>query len=709
MGGTNTMAKQTITQRSFLIGEPREEFLEADDLDLRLASLRKAQNVRIKATRTIDQKLGSWFRRPLFYDVLQFEIRPTSSEVYVVDIGANAIQVTTESGGSPFGNYVTSFGDKDKIWVENFGSDTIIGCENGLFILKYIDPATWTLNPFSFAAAPGGELAQPYWSYVQGITMTPSALTGVITLTASAAFFTPAYVGQRIRYNYREVLITAFTSSTVVTGTVVSRLPPTYRLTLTSAASFQVGDAVVGQDTDFQGLIVAISGSQIDVVTLRFLDGPDVGEKISAPSATSEVTAKATITPAASTVWDEPLISPIRGYPQSAAGANGRLIMVDFPSAPDVICASSVREIADFLVGTDDDDAIVRAVGDNSPRFLHAVNAGDLILLSDRGIYVVELQGSAPLTPSTFVPRLVDRRGSSSVKPASVDDGVIFVDASGTSLVVVRLDGNIYKKWSARTISTYHAHLIRFPVALCGPPQNGTLPEKYLFVVNADGTLAVMSWVDSFDAENVGFVEWTTQGSYKTVSAAFGGYRAVVERDFAAGTAMVVEEFAADAYVDCAIPLDASINSAFYGQELHVCGHGWYAGTGTVEDPGIFVRPGPVFALPLDAQAGFLYTSTAGLWPQEQVSHPKAGILAARVIRVGVSVLHTGPFAIRCNNITQRFGGYAFGENLSVPSVPKTRIYRCSVTGRRFHPEIKFIKEKPGLFQILAATQEVTF
>lgn len=697
------MAKQTITQRSFIIGEPREEFLEAKDLDLRLASLRKGQNVRIKATRTLDQKLGSWFKREASGNLPIFEIRPNFGETYAVVVESNRVSVWDVSAGEVYENDTIDFGDVTKVWVEGFGKNIVIGSQNGLYELTYISGAIWSLAPFTFAFAPGGELAQPYWSFVQGLTMTPSGLTGSITLTASADFFTPEYIGLRVRYNYREILITAFTSATEVTGTVITRLPPTFRLALSAAASFQPGDAVVGQDTDFQGLVVAVSGSQIDVVTLRFLDGPDVGEKISGPSATAAVTVKSTITTAASPVWDEPLISPVRGYPQAATGANGRMILVDFPQAQDVICASSVREIFDFLVGTNDDDAIVRTAGDNSPRFLHAVNAGDLLLLSDRGIYVVELQGNAPLSPSTFVARLVDRRGSSTIKPAPVDDGVIFVEASSAALAVVRLDGNIYKKWSARTISTFHAHLIKSPVALCGPPQDNALPEKYLFVANSDGTLAVMSWVDGFDPDNVGFVPWTTEGSYKGVFPVFGAYWAVTERTVAGVDRFIVEEFDEGALVDCAVALGTAIDPIFNGQDLAVCGPGWYAGVLEVESGDI------AGDFPADGRAGWNYRSVAGLWPQEQVQHPKAGIIAARVIRAGVSVLHTGPFAVRCNNITQRFGGYAFGDDLSVPHVAETRIYRCSVIGRRDHPEIEFIKETPGLFQILAATQEVTF
>ncbi len=698
------MAKQTITQRSFVIGEPREEFLEADDLDLRLASLRKARNVRIKATRTIDQKLGSWFRRTITAGSPLFEIRPSFSETYALVINTASLEIWDAQGNTVYTNATYSFGDTSKVWVEGFGKNIIIGAPTGLFTLVYVSSSSWSVAPFAFAAAPGTQLAQPYWSFVQGITLQPSALSGSITLTASADIFTEQYVGLRVRYAYQEILITAYTSPTVVTGTVVSRLPPTYRITVTSSTDFQVGDAVLGQDTDYQGIVVAKAVGSIDVLTTAFLDGPDTGERIAGPSGVTDVTGKSSITPAATVIWDEPLISPVRGYPQAGSSGTGRLIMVDFPQAPDVICASSVRDIFDFLVGDEDDDAIVRAAGDNSPRFLHVVNVGDLLLLADRGIYMVELRNNTPLSPASFVPRLVDRRGASTVKPATVDDGVIFLEASGEALAVAQLDGNIYLKWSVRTISTSHSHLIQSPVALCGPPENGVLPEKYLFVVNGNGTMAVMSWVDGFDAENVGFVLWsTTDGLYKSVHPVFGEYWTVVNRTIAGVSRHVVEEFAEGVYVDCASPLSSALDPIFNGQDLSLCGTGWYAG----ELP---VASGDIEGdWPADARAGWNYVATAGLWPQEQINHPKAGILAARVIRMGVSVLHTGPFAVKCNNITQRFGGWAFGDDLSVPHEPVTKLYRCSVLGRRDHPVIEIIKETPGLFQILSASQEVTF
>jgi len=42
--------KQTITQRDFSYMEIREDFLERDDLDVRKASLRGAENIRTLAS-----------------------------------------------------------------------------------------------------------------------------------------------------------------------------------------------------------------------------------------------------------------------------------------------------------------------------------------------------------------------------------------------------------------------------------------------------------------------------------------------------------------------------------------------------------------------------------------------------------------------------------------------------------------------------------
>lgn len=700
------MAKQALTQRSFILGQPREEFLEAADIDLSDNSLRMAENVRIKATRTIAQRHGSDDLKQTVVDAKRFEIRPADGLTYGLEITpAGDVRVLDEDAATVWSGSMAALtaDETASLWVEGFSDRTIIGTVARLKTLTY-SGGTFSLADFAFDAAPGSELAQPYWAYTSGISITPSARTGSVTVTSSSALFSAAWVGLRIRYARREILITGYTSPTQVSGTVPSQLPPTFRLTLSTVTGFAVNDTVVGQTTDYRGIILAVGATTIDVLTLDFFDGPDVGEKLSAPSGTADVSAKSEISPGASLVWDEPLISPVRGYPRSGAGAAGRLVLCDFPAAPDAIALSSLRSISDFIVGDEDDDGIARAIGDGRPRLLHVVNSGDLLILADRGCYMVDLQNGTPLSPGTFNPITIDARGATTARPAKVDDGVIFIEASGSAIAAARIEGKVYKKWSVRTLSTFHDQLFNNPVALCGPPPNCVLDDKYLFVINADGTMTVMSWVDGFDVEKVGFVPWTTQGSYLDATPIFGGYWFVVERTLAGGDVVRLERLSADAIMDCEMPA-TGIPSEFNGTAMYLSGDGWCAGEVTIASGAV----PDITAYPEDSKVGFNFVSRVMPWPKKLVQHPKAGLIPCRVIRAAFSVMNTGPINIRCNSTTQTFGGYSFGTDLSVSPPDQTRIYRASVVGRRQHPEIEAIKPLPGRFQILAITQEVSY
>lgn len=721
------MAKQTITQRSFLLGETREGFLEADDLEIRQASCRGAKNVRITATRSVRAKPGTfWVREmPLTQDLV--ELRPKTGEVFGLAINDNALLVISPTGAVVFSVAPVPWTSGADVWVEPFREETVIGGEWGLKTLTYAAGA-WTFADFEFPDTAGGERAQPYWAFTGDVQLTPSARSGTITLTASKPIWTAGYVGLRVRYGQREVEITERLSPTVVRGNVVSILPPSFRLTLDSTIGFRTGDSVVALDTNFQGLVVNISGFTIDVVTTAFFDGPDLEEKISAPSGTAKVVAKEEIAPLQSGIWDEPALSQVRGYPRAGASAAGRLTLTDFPLVPDLICMSSSRSVKDFAVGAGDDDAITRQAGDNSPRFLHVVNAGDLLLFSDRGLYYISLRDGGILTPANFNVVLFDKRASNNVKPVAVDDGVVFVEASGQAIAACLLDGNVYLKWSVRTISTYHSHLIKSPNKLCGPSQFAETPEKYLFVVNGDGTLAAMSWFSDFQADSVGFVPWDTRGVYKTISPIFGGYMAVVDRTINGQTRRFLERLSDDALLDCSVPvlgaaslevngqallvngqaLTVGLSAAvpLAGEQVHLAGGGWYGGTRLV---GIDGTIPDVQDMPAQSFAGFNFQSSIMPWPVEHVQTPRAGMLKARLVRGSVSVLATSAFTVRANRNARTMGGYAFGDDTLAPPPLKTEVFRFSVVGNRDHPEVEIIKELPGAFEVLAITQEVTY
>lgn len=698
------MAKQTITQRDFTLGVLRSGFLEGKDLEARGRSLRGGKNLRIAATRTAQARPGTIYRKTLTTADDVIEVRPATGLVFGIIVNDTSLEVINESMTVVFTQASVAWTDASDVWVEPFRDKTIIGCPAGLYVLTYT-AGSWSYGAFAFEAASGGELAQPYWSYNQTVTLTPSAVTGSgITLTASGSLFSSAWVGMRVRYGGREVLITGYTNATTVTGNVVTRLPPSYDVVLASAASFRVGDAVVGQDSNFQGLVISISSNTLKVVTIENFDGPNASEKLSGPSGTSTVSSKTLISPLASPLWDEPLMSPVRGYPGAGSAAAGRLVFCDFPNVPDAIAISSARSIFDFEVGVEDDDAIARQAGDNAPRWLHAVNAGDLLFLSDRGCYLLPLRDNGLLTPSTFNLVLFDKRAAADIKPVQIDGGVVFVEGSGQTIAAALLDGNIYLKWSVRSISSFHSELIRTPKKLCGPPIYSNSDEKFLFVVNSDGTLAALSWYADFGAETVGFVPWDTEGSFINVAPIFGGYWAIVDRQVGGGTRRFMEQFSDTEYLDCAATYVPGGTAHLPDTEVHLFGDGYYGGTTMVNSTGTVIDNGE---LTPTTQFGYNFVASALMWPVERIETQWAGMKDARLIRFSVSVKDTLHFKVRTNRSTREIEAYSMADDLSLPPPLKTDVYRFVVMGNRAHPEAEVIKDLPGPFHILATTQEV--
>lgn len=721
--------KQTIVQRAFTFMELREDFLERDDVDIRGQSLKGALNMKALQTGAAEARPGTHWMRNLDDADNIIEINPDTNLKLGVLIDDDKLLIVDRNADVVFTVNSVPWSNSKDVWISRFRQKTIFGSETGgIHVLNYSSGA-WSLDPFAFAATAGGEVAQPYWSFVDDATLQPSALTGSITLTSSKPIWTSDYVGLRVRYNAREVEITERISDTVVRGNVVNELAPSFQIAVADSTEYRVGEAVVSADTNFQGLIVGITGLSLFVVTQAFFEGPDVGEELSGPAGSSAVVTVTKVSPLASPIWDEPLMSDVRGWPRAAGSAAGRMILLDFKSVPDLIALSSSRSIEDFKVGAEDDDAIARQVGDNAPRWLHAESVGDLILFSDSGIYNVPTRENGIISPNTFNPVFVDDSACSEITPVKVEDGIIFVDSSGENVKIVMLDGNIYLKWSVKSLTSMHKQLIKTPRALCGPSLGSAAAEKYVFVINGDGTVAAVSWQESLRDESVGFAPWATNGSFVKISPLFSGYWAIVDRQVGGATVRFLERFDDNMTVDCgveSVSLSVAATLEVNGAALSVNGD-----TLTVQTPFMDHLPGETVAYYIEGwdagdfvvqadgtmtgepeysgtrQVGLNFVASMEPWPVELIDSPRVGEVTVRVIEVSVSVQNTLGYEVSCNGVKNKVTAYGFGDDLSLPPIPKTMVRRFTIFGNRDHPEMIISKTRPGPFRVLAIGQKV--
>lgn len=100
----------------------------------------------------------------------------------------------------------------DAVRDENAYAITALGNNSSLRFLN-----TWTISDIVFKFMPAYDFNGGY----SGLTFTPSATTGAVTLTASGAIFTNAMIGGLFRGNNGILRITGFTSATVVSGTTI--------------------------------------------------------------------------------------------------------------------------------------------------------------------------------------------------------------------------------------------------------------------------------------------------------------------------------------------------------------------------------------------------------------------------------------------------------------------------------------------------------
>ena len=85
----------------------------------------------------------------------------------------------------------------------------------------------WALSDWIFYTK-DNIVYQPTYKFAEaGVTLSPSAVSGTITLTASAPVFQAGHLGTRLRVAAKEVLITNVNSPTVVTVSVIQALPGT--------------------------------------------------------------------------------------------------------------------------------------------------------------------------------------------------------------------------------------------------------------------------------------------------------------------------------------------------------------------------------------------------------------------------------------------------------------------------------------------------
>lgn len=549
------MQKIRVPQNSFQFGEVSGSLSMRTDSPVYSASATSLENMIVMAEGSVKKRYGLKFlydygltfnaTYPAQSHLVKFAF--SDDEQYLISIEhekvrcfyldqinnafllVDTITVDTNSDALPFDQeYLQEY------TVAQYG-DVMFIC-HPLFMPRMLIRTSLTsfeITPFSFDERLDGHLVfQPYAAFQSfGTTLNPSATTGTVTLTTSNPHWTTDHVGTVVRYGESEIEITGYTSSTVVTGSVVDILRIRLSIlnplrTTEGSATVEVthfnhgyggGESITIEDAAATGGINAgnLNGIRtvagiIDENTWYFTAG---GSASSSEDGGGYVKLQ---THAPTADWTEQAFSAVRGYPAAVVFHENRLCFGGTIALPDAIWMSKIGSFFNFDAGNaadDDSIALVTATGTvNEIRYM--ISNRDLQIFGAASELYVPTFLNQAITPTNAQIRQQTPFGCEFTQPVSIDGATIFVQNGGT---VVReyLYTDTEDAYTSTAISTTASHLIVSPK--CMTVSHGAFggAESYAFMSNGNGDLAVFN---SNRAERrASWTRFTTDGNFCSI------------------------------------------------------------------------------------------------------------------------------------------------------------------------------------------------
>ena len=375
-------------------------------------------------------------------------------------------------------------------WTQS--ADTLIVVHPDLSPIKIVrggTDATWTATTITFESIP--KYAFTLAATNPAATLTPSAVSGNVTLTASASVFVVGNVNQYINVSPQgRIRITKYISGTVVEGITEF---PFFNTTAVASGDWEL-------ETGYED------------------------------------------------VW-----SAGKGWPRSVSFHEGRLYFGGSKSRPSTIWGSKVALFFDFKPSEFlDDDAVEATLDTNQLNIIVDIISGrDLQVFTTGGEFYVPQQGTDPITPLTFTFKQVSRNGTrTGTRVEALESGSLFIQRQGKALNEF-LFSDTQLTYVTQRISLLSGHLLKNPARLALRRATSTDEGDLLLITNAtDGSMAVYSILRS--QQIVAPSEFTTDGEFLDVSVDVTDIYTVVKRVFNGTTRYFLEYFSDSRFTDCA-------------------------------------------------------------------------------------------------------------------------------------------------------------
>ena len=599
------MARFVSIQTNFTTGELDPLLRSRVDLKARQNALETARNVVCQPQGGVKRRPGTKFITELGgtpadgVRLIHFEFSVddsymlcfTNTRMYVFK---NKTLITNINGSGD--DYltvsdITSARIPTMCWTQS--ADTLIVVHedmNPVKIVRGASDSTWTASNITFDSVP--QYAFTLTTTNPAGTITPSDVSGKITITASSGVFISGHVGQYINASPQgRARIVKYNSSTSVS--VVTEFP-FFDTTATSSGQWEL-------ETGYED------------------------------------------------VW-----SAGKGYPRSVTFHQGRLFFGGSKSRPSTIWGSKVGLYFDFeAVEGLDDDAVEATLDTNTfNAIIDIISGRDLQVFTTGGEFYVPQEGLTPITPTDFFLSSTSRNGiREGVRVKQLESGVLFIQRQGKQLSEIAYS-DTQLTYITSKISLLAGHLLKGPKHMDIRRAVATDENDLLLIVNEDdGSMAVFSLLRAQDV--IAPSEFTTQGKFLDVGVDITDIYVVTERDDNGTDKYYVEVFDNTYLTDCAKQGGAVASldmSHLDGQTVNVISDGYVEENQTADSVVTFINTPTTsceVGLPIDVEIKTM--------PVEVATQTGTRIgFKKRIVEVNALILETQNLVINGNLVPIR-------------------------------------------------------
>jgi hypothetical protein len=592
------MAQRARTQKSqvsFNAGELSPLLDARIDLDKSNNGCRQLQNAIIETYGAARRRPGLQFIAEAKYAnkkcrLLDFQFSTTTT--FVIEIGnlyirfySNGAQIRVGSPLAPL-EIVTPYVEAD-IFDLQFAqiNDVVYVTHPSYAVRKLVRIANtnWTLTEVVFDTPPLLD------QNITTTTITPSGLTGAITLTASAALFDAAQVGASFNIVYLRTDISirlAITQDGTSASTM--RIAGKWRLRTSGTwnADVLVERSYNGTTWELVRKVESSSDSNYDqegtepedaIYRLKIenwvsqanapraileLDDPYGSAYVKITGYTSSTVVNATVLTlkglygtAATKYWSEGAWSAKRGFPIACSLFEQRLCFAGTAYQPQTVWGSALDDYENFKIGTTDADAFAYSIGAqerNSIQWLVAQKA--LLIGTTNGEWSMQGSTDSALTATNVLVKRHSNYGSKAIQAELVNEVVLFVQRQGLRIREMTYsferDGYV-----SPDLTVLSEHITAGGITDTAVQQQN---QSIVWVVTGNGKLVGMTY--EREQNVVGWHRHTTDGLFESVATVYGTGSdeiwCVVNREIDGVPKRYIERFNPTAWT--------SIENAFY-------------------------------------------------------------------------------------------------------------------------------------------------